>query len=363
MTFAVAFGAHSAGHLAMKIVLVSDCKIPVSDYDDKARVVWWLGKELSKAGHEVSLLLREGSNCDFAKLIIYNKKTPLTAQIPPDADFVHFHDEPQEEIEKPFLITQHDNSLKARSFHQNTVFLSDSHARMHGGSVFVYPGIDFSEYSPPELDTKRMWFHFLGNTDQRGRNIRGAIDLAAKVDTRLHVIGGSRVGFRHGLSIPMSRTARFHGSLSPGGRDALLNASKGMVFPVLWEEPFNLGVIESLFFGCPVFGTPFGAMPEMLGKKVVSKKKTMPISGTVDAFYSDYGCLSVKKTELLEAIKNPDEFDRVKCHEYALERFSSYRMAQDYLRLYEKVLSGKMLHKEAPVLEEPFGEKLLSLTN
>lgn len=97
--------------------------------------------------------------------------------------------------------------------------------------MFVYPGVDFSEYATPELGAKRIWFHFLGNAAKRGRNVRGAIDLAAKMDARLHVIGGSRVNFRQGLSIPMSTSARFHGTLSPGGRDALLNASKGMIFP------------------------------------------------------------------------------------------------------------------------------------
>jgi glycosyltransferase involved in cell wall biosynthesis len=345
----------------MKIILVCDCKIPVSSYDDKERVVWWLGKELNRLGHQVSFLVRDGSTCDFANVLIYQDKIPLDHQIPADTDLVHFHDEPSQAISKPYLITQHDNSLKARTFDQNTVFVSNSHARLHGGSVFVYHGIDFSDYAIPELNAKRLWYHFLGNTAQRGRNVRGAIDLAAKAGARLHVIGGSRVSFRQGLSIPMSLSARFHGTLSPDGRDVLLNASKGMIFPVLWHEPFSLGVVESLYFGCPIFGTPFGAMPELLGKKIAPKNTPLSVSGTVDAFYADYGCLSVKKTELLEALKNADDFDRVKCHEYAVEKFSSQRMAQDYLRLYEQVLNNKPLHPQSPVIEEAPSDKLLSI--
>lgn len=345
----------------MKIILVCDCKIPVSSYDDKARVVRWLGKALTEAGHSVVFMVQEGSDCDFAPVLTYNDKLPLDDQLPADTDIVHFHGDPRHGISRPFLVTQHDNSLKPRSFHPNTVFVSHSHARLHGGSVFVYPGVDFSEYSTPELGAKRLWFHFLGNADKKGRNVRGAIDLAGRVNTRLHVIGGSRVNFRQGFNIPLSPTARFHGTLSPDGRDALLNASKGMIFPVLWQEPFSLGVVESLYFGCPIFGTPYGALPELLGKKIVSKSQTAPTVGTVDAFFSDYGCLSVKKAELLDALKSTEEFDRVKCHEYAVEKFSARRMAQEYLHLYEQVLHHRPLHAHAPEMTEAPGDKLLSM--
>ena len=43
----------------------------------------------------------------------------------------------------------------------------------------------------------------------------------------------------------------------------LLQGSRGLIFPVLWHEPFGLAVIESLYFGCPVYATPYGALPEL----------------------------------------------------------------------------------------------------
>ena len=326
--------------VAMKIVLVCDCKIPVSFYDEKTRVVWWLGKALVELGHNVSFLVRKKSECHFANVLIYNDKKPLVAQIPDDTDLVHFHDTPSESVPFPYLITEHDNIAAPHDLDPNTVFLSDSHARLHGSTAFVYPGVDFSEYSVPEIGARRIWFHFLGNASKRDRNVRGAIDLAGRVEARLHVIGGTRVNFRQGLNIPLSPTARFHGTLSPDGRDALLNASKGMIFPVLWAEPFSLAVVESLYFGCPIFGNPYGALPEQLGKKLTGKNVPLP-DGAVDAFYSDYGCLTTNKAELIEAMKNTQDFDRQKCHEYAVEKFSSLRMAEDYVRLYEQVLVGR----------------------
>lgn len=345
----------------MNILLVCDCKLPVSAYDDKARLTWWLGKELARLGHQVSFLLRESLECDFAQVLVSNDKKNINEQIPESVELVHFQCDPKQTPDRPYLITCHENSSVARSFDPNTVFLSHSHAQQHGGSVYVYPGADFAEYSTPDFSTKRIWFHFLGSALRKGRNIRGAIDLADRAGARLHVVGGSRVNFRQGFRIPLSTTARFHGALSPDGRDAILNASKGLILPVLWQEPFSLSVVDSLYFGCPVFGTPFGALPEQLGKKVNHKNKTIPTSGTVDAFYADYGCLTVKKAELVEALKNAADFEREKCHEFAMSHFSVQRMAADYLQLYEQVMKGLPLHAVPPAIDVAVGEKLLAM--
>ncbi|MBK8192394.1 MAG: glycosyltransferase [Lewinellaceae bacterium] len=343
----------------MKILLVCNSKIPVNTYDDAERVLWWLGKALIKLGHHVTFLVKKGSRCPFAPVLILDEKTPLDDQVPADTDIVHFHCPPGSPVAKPYIITQHDNRSEAGTLDPNTVFVSARQAAIHGGSVYIHPGIDFDEYGSPELHNRRMYFHFLGNAAWRGKNVRGAIDIAAQVGARLHVIGGTRVNFRKGLRITLSPSVRFHGVLNPEGRNAMVNNSKGLIFPVIWHEPFGLAVAESLFFGCPVFGTPYGALPEMLGKTMGSERKPHVGNGTVEAFYCDMGCLSVKKSELVEAVKNADAYDRVKCHEYARAYFSADRMAQDYLRLYEHVCTGLPVHADAPVLEETPDDKFL----
>ncbi len=347
--------------LPMRILLAHNSKIPINTYDDAERVLWWLGKELVKMGHNVRFLVKKGSECPFAEVLPLDEKKLLDEQIPPDTDLVHFHFEPKEVISKPYLTTFHDNATEAKIFDPNTVFVSAKHAHLHGGSVYVHHGIDFEEYGTPELGNRRMYFHFLGNAAWRGKNVRGAIDIATQVGSRLHVIGGTRVNFRKGLRITLSPSVRFHGVLNPEGRNVLLNGSKGLIFPAIWHEPFGLAVAESLYFGCPVFGTPYGALPELLGQKIYNDNGRKPHSdnGTIEAFYCDFGCLSVKKSELLEAVKNADSFDGAKCHEYAREHFSAARMAREYLVLYEKVLNGCPLHAEPPTMSEAPGDKFL----
>ena len=67
----------------------------------------------------------------------------------------------------------------------------------------------------------------------------------------------------------------------PTSLSSLLNASRGLIFPVRWHEPFGLAVIESLYFGCPVFATPYGALPELV-QEVLDKLADGELSQPLD---------------------------------------------------------------------------------
>ena len=348
----------------MKILIVQNSRIPTQAYDDAEQIVVWLGKNLVAKGHEVVFLVKKDSFCPFAPVLLLDEKRPLGAQIPEDVDFVHFFYHPPAEyldLRKPYLITYCENSTTAATFDPNTVFLSADHAARHGGEVFVYPGIELSEYGKVVLDMPRNYFHFLGNTTWRGKNVHGAIDLASWAGARLHVIGGSRVNFRKGLRITLSPSARFHGVLSRDGRNILLNGSKGLIFPIIWHEPFGLAVVESLYFGCPVFGTPYGSLPELLCRKPGAEARKGKWRGQVEACFSEFGCLSLKRSELVDAIRHSGAFLPHRCHEYVMDCFQIGRMTNDYLDLYEKVLNGQPLHDTAPSMSVAPEAKFLPL--
>jgi glycosyltransferase involved in cell wall biosynthesis len=334
----------------MNILMVTAATLSPQASGDPERIVWWLAQALTRLGHSVHLMAGKDSQCPFAPVLAHDEKKPLAGQLPPGLDLIHLHGSILTgAVPGPVLCSMYANSPEPRVFHPNTVFQSYDHAQRHGGAVFVHPGIDPDAFPRPATDNRRMYFHFLGDAARQVENVRGAIDLASRAGARLHVIGGSRINFRRGLRITLSPNVRFHGQLAGEGKYFLLQSSRGLLFPALWPEPCGLAAIESLYFGCPVFGTPYGALPELLGRKIPAKGRQW--KGTVDAYHSELGCLSVSKSELVEAMREPGQFSPARCQEYAAAHFSAERMAKNYLKLYEKVLNGQPLHAEAPAME------------
>jgi len=152
-------------------------------------------------------------------------------------------------------------------------------------------------------------------------------------------LGGNRFNISMGIRFTFSPRIKFRGMVNGTQKFSLLNNSKGLVFPVKWHEPFGLSIIESMYYGCPVFGTPYGSLPELV----------LP----------EFGYLSNKQKELTNALMNWDAYSKVRCYEYANDVFNSRKMAIEYLKKYELVISGKNLNPVAPILKEVQEEKFL----
>jgi glycosyltransferase involved in cell wall biosynthesis len=326
----------------MKILIVNNGVIPVHLYGGTERVIWGLGKELVRMGHAVTFLVKKGSYCEFTAVTHIDENRPILEQIKSDFDVVHFNFRPQglEKLNIPYLITMHGNSNDLKEFDLNTVFVSQNHASRYNSENYVYNGLDWSEYATPKLKNKRNYFHFLGNAAWRVKNVSGAIDVIKKTRSeKLKVLGGNRFNFKMGVRFTFSPKISFTGMIGGKKKFELLNESKGLVFPVKWHEPFGLAIIESLYYGCPVFGTPYGSLPELVEE--------------------DVGFLSAKPAELAEAILNIDNYSRKRCHEYVIEEFSSTKMALEYLKKYEIVISGNKLNVNPPKLLKVQEQKFL----
>lgn len=154
----------------MNILIVSRSVLPATLYGGTQRVIWSLGKELHNLGHKITFLAPKGSHSDFARIITFNPHAPLSVQIPPETDIVHFNHQPAEAILKPYVVTQHGNTRNINyQFDRNTIFVSSNHAARYGSQSFVYNGLDWSEYKTPNLTNERKFFHFLGNAAWRSK--------------------------------------------------------------------------------------------------------------------------------------------------------------------------------------------------
>ena len=312
----------------MKILIANDSKIPAARYGGTERVIWGLGKHLHHLGHDVTFLVAPGSSCHFAEIIEWDKSRDINEQIPEDIDVVHLNYQPTIPLKKPYITTFHGNVNHEFQFDKNTVFISANQANRFHGKVYVHNGLDWSAYGKPELNNQRNYFHFLGDAAWKVKNVKGAIKLAAMANQKLAVLGGNRINFNMGFRFTPDLHVSFKGMVDDNQKRAYLQQSKGLIFPVLWHEPFGLAIIESLYFGCPVFGTAYGSLPELIIPEV--------------------GVTSNNMNVLADGIRNADKYSRNICHDYAADNFSASVMGNRYIDLYEKVMNGEQLHESNP---------------
>jgi glycosyltransferase involved in cell wall biosynthesis len=235
----------------------------------------------------------------------------------------------------------HGNLNHAMELDENTVFVSKNHAARFGSDCYVHNGIDPADYGTPILNTDAVknYFHFLGDAAWRVKNVKGAIQIAKMAQQKLRVIGGVRFNFNQGIRLTFDTHVRFDGMQGGAEKNEIIKYSKGLIFPVRWHEPFGLALIESLYFGCPVFGTPYGSLPEIIIPEV--------------------GCLTPTASGLADAVGNINSYSRKTCHEYVMDNFTHIQMSASYLRLYEKVLNGEKLNPKAPIIQSIQSDKFL----
>jgi glycosyltransferase involved in cell wall biosynthesis len=115
----------------------------------------------------------------------------------------------------------------------------------------------------------------------------------------------------------------FLGEVNHGEKVELLQDARATLFPIEWEEPFGLVMIESMACGTPVIATRWGAVPEVIEH------------GRSGIIVSDYRLIPL-------AIEEADRLDPLECRRYVEERFVPDRMVADYLRAYEAAIEQRV---------------------
>jgi glycosyltransferase involved in cell wall biosynthesis len=110
------------------------------------------------------------------------------------------------------------------------------------------------------------------------------------------------------------------GEVSHGEKVELLQNARTTLFPIEWEEPFGLVMIESMACGTPVIATRHGAVPEVIEDGV---------SGIIVDNYR----------EMPAALERADALDPLECRRYVEDRYAPERMVEDYLRAYEAAVA------------------------
>ena len=117
---------------------------------------------------------------------------------------------------------------------------------------------------------------------------------------------------------------RYVGEVDAATKRQLLAGADALLFPIEWDEPFGLVMVEALAAGTPVIGFRRASVPEVIE------------DGRSGFVVDDVAGMTA-------AIRRLGEIDRAACRRAAEERFTVARMVDDVEAMYRSVLEGAAL--------------------
>jgi glycosyltransferase involved in cell wall biosynthesis len=108
-----------------------------------------------------------------------------------------------------------------------------------------------------------------------------------------------------------------------------MGKAKGFLFPLQWDEPFGMVVIEAMAAGTPVLAYGRGSMPELIQN-------------------GETGYLVENEHEMVEMTQRIATIDRRRCRSWVQEHFSVEQMVDGYEQLYRRASGGHWNGKREP---------------
>jgi glycosyltransferase involved in cell wall biosynthesis len=324
--------------------------VPPKLYGGTERVVAWLVEELVELGHQVSLFA-SGDSATRATLVpVWPRALRLgrpradpvaacaalleaVAQRAADFDVIHCHVDWMHlpllrRLGVPFMTTMHGRldlpglPTVVRQF-ADAPFVSISNDQRRPLPEARWLGTIYHGLPPDSLRPRfenGKYLAFLGRlTPEKGPETAIRLARAAGLPLRIaaKIPRGERGYFKEQLE-PLidGQQIKLSGEVNDRTKEAFLREATALLFPIDWPEPFGLVMIEAMACGTPVIAFRRGSVPEV-------------IEDGVTGFIVD------SEEEALQAIKRLPELDRRRVRAAFERRFTSRRMAEDYLRLYQ----------------------------
>jgi glycosyltransferase involved in cell wall biosynthesis len=180
----------------------------------------------------------------------------------------------------------------------------------------VYHGIPVSDYT--FSDEKEDYVAFLGRMAPcKGPHL--AIEAARRAGIRLKLAGEIQPVF-HDYWEQQIRPfidgdrIEYVGEADFSGKNALLAKARALLFPIQWEEPFGLVIVEAMACGTPVLAFPGGAVEEIVHDGV-----------------NGWMCQDVD--EMARRIASP-RIEASACRAFVEEHFAIAKMTDGYVDVY-----------------------------
>jgi len=341
--------------LKMKILLIMDPGLPVPPklYGGHERLVYLFAEEYYRLGHEVTLLAGPNSYCSgktitygvnnlgrpgFQRLTEilfvwhflnrYNNEFTLVHNF---GRLIYFYPILNNAVNKIMSYGRKVTPFGVRVMNtlpnKNMIYTACSNYCVNTGNVAgkwetIYNVIDFSKYRLNETANKDAPLMFLGRLDKI-KGVHTAIKIAKATGNRL-IIGGNISHtadnfkyFKNEIE-PLidGEQIKYLGPLNDDEKNGYLGQSKALLFPVEWNEPFGMVMIEAMACGTPVIAFKKGSVPEV-------------IKDGVTGFIVD------NEQNMIAALDKISQIDRKICRQTAMDRFDVRVIAKQYLELFK----------------------------
>ena len=339
----------------MKILIVMDpgISIPVTGYGGHERLVEMFAKSYHKKGHEVHLLITTGSivkGCivhDFGKVgFPPSKKNARYALINGciflwkyrnDFDLIHNFGRLAYLI--PILnckvkkIMTYGREISSRNIkwvnklpNRNLIFTGCSENLVSRGAVSgkwkaVYNAVDFNLYTLQNKIANDAPLIFLGRLE-RIKGLHTAIRVAIQTGNNLIIAGNisplvDEMQYYENEVKPLidGKKIKYIGAVNDAQKNEWLGKSKALLFPIEWNEPFGIVMVEAMACGTPVIGFKKGSVAEVINEDIT-------------------GYIVNNEEEMKTAISKINLISREECRKRANLKFDVDVVSEEYLNLF-----------------------------
>lgn len=187
----------------------------------------------------------------------------------------------------------------------------------------VHNAVDVASF--PFRERKGDYVLWLGRfCDEKGAHI--AIDGARAAGLPIVLAGkcrepAERAYFEREITRRLGPGVRYAGEADAAQKRQLLSWARALAFPVQWEEPFGLVMIEAMACGTPVVALRRGSVPEIVADGIT-------------------GIIVDNPAALPGALVAAGQLDPARCRQHVLDGFDLPAMAAGYERLYRMLAEG-----------------------
>jgi glycosyltransferase involved in cell wall biosynthesis len=343
----------------MKIAQVAPLfeSVPPALYGGTERVVSYLTEELVRRGHEVTLFA-SGDSRTSARLVAgcpralwqdpacrdplphHVRLVELVAREAARFDVIHFHLDYVHFPAVGHLPCPTVTTVHGRPYPPDEAALFDAYPRVPLVSISdaqrrplprarwqatVYHGMPLDVQAFRERPGS--YLAFLGRVSPE-KGLDTAVEIARLAGLPLRVaarIYPEERPYYERVIEPLFRASpwvEFVGEVGGASKDVFLGEARALIFPIDWDEPFGLVMIESMACGTPVVAFRRGSVPEV-------------ITNGVSGFVVD------DVPGAVAAVGATAALDRRACRRAFVERFGVARMASDYEAVYRDLIAGE----------------------